>query len=537
MRPIIIPVSYIGDPVPYTKAYLGNIMEVEGRLNRIPWIGTIPGHFLLESTLELSTIQEMIMDPILQRDLGMHVVGFSNPFVFRNPAQILAEDHPGLYEILEYSLLSMGERKEDIDRLHTLSLFKAFYGLSFVTRPHVLIEFTDWLSRVMMFMFSDPKAHNMLWSLQLQPTKPLSPQTASAMLGETLAPYFMNSRRYNIIKNPSEYQKLLHKREVLIRCRSERYMVPQGLDDTYDVSIFYHIGMVNNWKDIVKEQLAKIEACGLGYIASGLTITFSNPSAEVSVLNSTREIRDLLHQYNFSKKLSDNLTIIDASSHYPYEVKVMETMASFCSNQRLTNSPKRHLVFYLHDKGCSRYSDTDDLSRWEYGYVEDWRAYMEAFLIDRPSLCIRAMMNHGAMTCGVNLQKYPYMHYSGNFWSASCEHISGLPPTKDKWRPNDKGFLDFWYEKISPELWIGNFTDRKVEEEMKYLSLFSFALNLYENHAEYSHYQWIFNNVSLYLTGDRKSVIYNEDKELENVYTSGNLTSLWLEYNSSKPKG
>jgi hypothetical protein len=243
MYPIIIPTSYMGDPLLYTKSYLDEYLggEETSKRSKIPWIGSIPAHFLQETHLELSIIQQMILDPTLQEDSKIKVLGFWNPFVFRSVAQRLSEDYPGLYDILEYSLLSLGERKEDIAKLHTLTLFKAFYGLSFVARPDVLIEFTNWLSRVMMFIFSDPTAHTMLWN---HIPENLSVQSASSVLGERLAPYFMNSRGYDIIKNPKEYQDVLHKRNILNRCRSERDMIPPGLGEKYDVSIFYHIGML-----------------------------------------------------------------------------------------------------------------------------------------------------------------------------------------------------------------------------------------------------------------------------------------------------
>ena len=408
----------MGDPLFYTKRYLGELIEyldelIDEGTPTVPWIGTVPGHFLREAPLELPLIQEMVMDPILQHDSDVHVLGFWNPIVYRHMAEILSEHHPVLYELLEYSLLSIGERKEDINRMHSLPFFKPFYGLAFVARPHVVKEFIEWLSRVMLFMFSDPKAHNMLWSLQFQPQH-LNPQSVSSILGERLAPYFMNTRGFNIIKNPKEYKAYVHKREVLIRCRSERYMVPQGLGESYEVFIHYHIGMVNNWKEIVLEQLEKIEVCGLGYIASGMTITYNNPSAEASALDSSREIRSLLYQYDFATKISSNVTIVDASSQYPFEAKAMECMASLCNASQMVDAstaetnPKKRIIFYFHDKGCSRYSQTDEYLGIEYEIVKHWRQYMEAFLFDRPSLCIRAILNHGASTCGVNLQRHPY---------------------------------------------------------------------------------------------------------------------------------
>ena len=75
---------------------------------------------------------------------------------------------------------------------------------------------------------------------------------------------------------------------------------------------------------------------------------------------------------------------------------------------------------------------------------------MEWFLLEKPTLCLRAMLNHEASTCGINIQKGPSLHYSGHFWAASCDHINTLPPLiKLGGRKGD--FLDY----IAAELCIG----------------------------------------------------------------------------------
>jgi hypothetical protein len=160
---------------------------------------------------------------------------------------------------------------------------------------------------------------------------------------------------------------------------------------------------------------------------------------------------------------------------------------------------------------------------------------MEAFLLDRPSLCIRAIMNHGADTCGVNFYTIPYLHYSGNFWAASCDYIVNLPPTKDQWRPHDPGFVeDYWFTKHSSEFWIGNFTNVTDFFGHKHISLFTIDANLYSTHAEYGIYQWIFDNNTLYTSGEKNSTVSVGQPPSKNLYDAGNLTDLWLDYMNSR---
>ena len=76
--------------------------------------------------------------------------------------------------------------------------------------------------------------------------------------------------------------------------------------------------------------------------------------------------------------------------------------------------------------------------------VSDWRDEMNAFNLEFPSICLRAMnqgsysvnnsafhgnfVDLGYATCGV---EYQASHYSGNFFWANCAHISKLPPLWD----------------------------------------------------------------------------------------------------------
>eukprot|EP00590_Aulacoseira_subarctica_P002619 CAMPEP_0172429806 /NCGR_PEP_ID=MMETSP1064-20121228/51908_1 /TAXON_ID=202472 /ORGANISM="Aulacoseira subarctica , Strain CCAP 1002/5" /LENGTH=133 /DNA_ID=CAMNT_0013175467 /DNA_START=68 /DNA_END=469 /DNA_ORIENTATION=- len=68
------------------------------------------------------------------------------------------------------------------------------------------------------------------------------------------------------------------------------------------------------------------------------------------------------------------------------------------------------------------------------------------------------------MTCGVyarNTLQSGYnlsMHYSGNFWAASCDYIADLP-VKEAWPVRD---APWYFNYISAELWIGNYTGRNV---------------------------------------------------------------------------
>ena len=232
---------------------------------------------------------------------------------------------------------------------------------------------------------------------------------------------------------------------------------------------------MGNWVSIVHDQLDTLEQCGLGYIAKDLTITYRNSPHDEE--RTVQILRGMVKHYNFSTLLH-SVKIINAGSSYPYEWPIMQEIYNKCSSSSSLNPTReghssdyqvkdensKKIVYYLHNKGSSKYNP-----RWKpeihdtYYRVLLWRKYMEWFIYERPTLCLKAILRHGAMTCGVQLKTKPLVHYSGNFWAASCDYIQQLN--------NNKPTGSKQVRYIGAELWIGNQTMTRNETEV--LNLFS----------------------------------------------------------------
>jgi hypothetical protein len=253
-------------------------------------------------------------------------------------------------------------------------------------------------------------------------------------------------------------------------------------DANMEIALFYHVGMINNWKRIVTDQMHTLEYCGLGYMASSLTISYSKPKESIdtdhtnlSTGDATEEITEILNQFRFTTAI--RVSFIESTTS-PWEKPVMESMARTCRSSTTTGgmehqggsvptqnrsegqqkgSEKKVFVYYFHNKGVSHYKNDDsvqncvpNVTSFEYCNAIHWRKYMESFLLERPTLCLRAMLYHGALTCGVNLNHYSRWHYSGNFWAASCDYIATLPPTVEL----DLSLPEL-YNYVIAEIWIG----------------------------------------------------------------------------------
>jgi len=177
-------------------------------------------------------------------------------------------------------------------------------------------------------------------------------------------------------------------------------------------------------------------------MASSLLVSYSGISESVRL----DELVEIINNFNFSTLL--DVSYIESKAA-PWEQVAMSAIWRSCNSinnisaHEVEPIRKKRFVYYFHTKGTSHY--TENWRQDEFGYSEaiNWRKYMECFLIEKPTLCLRAMLYHGADTCGVNFRYQPRFHYSGNIWAASCDYIKSLPPDPDL-------NLDF-----GAEMWIG----------------------------------------------------------------------------------
>lgn len=133
---------------------------------------------------------------------------------------------------------------------------------------------------------------------------------------------------------------------------------------------FLHVAMHGPWQSIVTEQLAKISASGLYEQCQRLFMVLLGPSPEEFRLRTPK------------------IEIIHTSPDYhEYEFPALEFMHQFSHK----NDGK---FFYIHTKGVFAQS----------AFTQDWRRYMEYFVIERYRDCLEALEKYDV--CGVNWQEY-----------------------------------------------------------------------------------------------------------------------------------
>lgn len=180
---------------------------------------------------------------------------------------------------------------------------------------------------------------------------------------------------------------------------------------------FMHICMINDWFDIVKEQVEIMKESGLYERTNVINIGCLGSNESKAILNDFIKENSKLRLATHSENLGE------------FEFHTLRYMKHVCNN-----SPNFY-GFYIHTKGVS-------WPKHEGGKY--WRDYMNHYILREWRSNVRAL-NTGYETCGVKLinRKWP-MHYSGNFFWFKGEYAKDLIDVN---RMNLK-------DRFNAEMWI-----------------------------------------------------------------------------------
>ena len=169
-----------------------------------------------------------------------------------------------------------------------------------------------------------------------------------------------------------------------------------------NVKIFYHITCINNWKEIVAQQLNKINTSGLYNVVKSIHCFLICGDK-----NMNKEYSEYIKSFGSKIKIE----LIEESGN---ELITLSNINRFIE----TNDK----FLYIHSKGVSIYNEPF------YNNIVDWRNLMERFLINKYELCIDHLNDYD--TVGINYCEIP-QHYSGNFWWSTYKYFITLPTTHD----------------------------------------------------------------------------------------------------------
>ena len=182
---------------------------------------------------------------------------------------------------------------------------------------------------------------------------------------------------------------------------------------------YYHVCAINNYREIVMDQINALKTSGLFTATSHIN---------VSILTEHDDALDLFSDPKFRIRVrSTNLQI--------YEREILNCMLH--DAKEATSKGQEFYIWYIHSKGVSsRHQNPIMKIR-----IANWRKLLEAFVIWNWQSCFDKMTRDNVDTASANYFNNPD-HYSGNFWWSRSKYIAKLPllpPTGDY---------------VQPEMWL-----------------------------------------------------------------------------------
>lgn len=230
------------------------------------------------------------------------------------------------------------------------------------------------------------------------------------------------------------------------------------------IEIVYHIATLNQWEDVVKEQLQTLQSSGLGEACDHITITVVGPHVQ--------KVQSLVQSMPFYSKVR----VIDAGK----DVRLCE-FPGIAMVQKIAHERTDANILYFHSKGVS-YQDVDSSRN-----VRSWRRYMEYFTIECWRDCIEALQSFNA--CGAEWLNCHYSltskmevpgFFAGNFWWARADYLCTCTQLPEK--INDPQWT--YPHRYDCEVFITsgqNLSPKSFHQSCVNLYLFNYTPEYYKN--------------------------------------------------------
>ena len=181
--------------------------DILSRPDDIPWIGTIPGEVFAIHT-DLSTLDRILQEYSSRDDAQVMVFGQLHPIQeVENRLYWKKQEQccPGLLELFKQILIVHGESPEHVTKFIDWPIHRtqSFSGFCFMVRPRLLPDFIQWLSKIWIYILTDPMVQQGVWSdctYRSSDDKPndVHKLHGHALLVDWLAAYYFSSRDYMI---------------------------------------------------------------------------------------------------------------------------------------------------------------------------------------------------------------------------------------------------------------------------------------------------------------------------------------------------
>lgn len=247
----------------------------------------------------------------------------------------------------------------------------------------------------------------------------------------------------------------------------------------YNLAILYSVDVVNNWEEIVEDQLHTLIKCGLwGERTTSFGMLLHNSSSTASGDSTTNtnsidtgsrnRLGGILAEFGLYSKSKAMPKIMTLSSGFVVREFVSDSCQALSNRTpAVASSPSPTYLVHLTNLGAPNYDP-----KWRrhvekeepfYTRLIYYRKFVERYTIEQPASCLKGLVVDGHGSCGVDVQqnsKNGAFRYGGNFWFASCAHLQGLPQPLIR---NGRGLSEYWIGSNSGKHSHIGVTDSKIK--------------------------------------------------------------------------
>lgn len=177
--------------------------------------------------------------------------------------------------------------------------------------------------------------------------------------------------------------------------------------------VYYHVCLINRWKEIVVEQLYALQQ----------SLLLDNATVRIGIYyedeQALTDFKDLLQYYNYSNRLQ---ILFERANDSNVEMATTHRMKQDCDNLSQEEAANT-LVLFMHSKGVKYVTPPQAVS------VKLWRNYLEYFTITKWKDC-EEKLTGGYRSCGVEWRSTMGGHYSGAFFWMQAGLIREIPEVK-----------------------------------------------------------------------------------------------------------
>lgn len=166
------------------------------------------------------------------------------------------------------------------------------------------------------------------------------------------------------------------------------------MSDNRHIYGIYYVGCLGHYKDILHEQLKCIVDSGL-YKKTHKLILF------ISMYND--HVQDIVKHYDI-----DDKCVLVKSDQNLYEKFAINNYKSYIDKDE-------YYIYYIHTKAVSKSIDS---------VFDRRRRILNFYTIQLHELNLELLKIYDAVGC--SLTRFPSIHFSGNFWWATSEHVKKL---------------------------------------------------------------------------------------------------------------